>query len=462
MGTIKLKRGTGAPTSGDLAQYEVAMDVAAKQLYTSTNGTDVVTLSNEYTDVDTVSAIETANLTLAGNNVAEGGFQVYASSAGGAGYNETLIAKRLKDGAGNRTIATVWRDLDSGVINNTFDDRGVSLDFNLTSDNQGTTQYLGAISMQSGSDDDSQGNWIEANSFDSSYGKDVIFWGNKDNFYTYGRLDAIQSATLTNRFPFGPSAGDGDNEAPLVVKADYENADAVAAEFWNLTNNDDNTIKIHFGTDDAGTKTYNNELRSKKDNDTKLFVMNVLNDDGTFNDTAAYFSKDTNTGEIKNKLFGQTRFEQTNTATNQDTSIFINTDMENSPVDFMNGVKTNSDFNATTLPDGAEIFQAFSYSDNTIDAAGPAHAGGYFGSRYRSANNGELTTMKLVAQTHDYTGEVAISINQKEATCEVPFKYQGYTTTARNALSVNNGSVIYNTTTDKLQVYAAGAWVDLH
>ena len=36
------------------------------------------------------------------------------------------------------------------------------------------------------------------------------------------------------------------------------------------------------------------------------------------------------------------------------------------------------------------------------------------------------------------------------------------TTAERNALTAVNGMVLYNTTTDKLQVYAAGSWVDLH
>ncbi len=36
------------------------------------------------------------------------------------------------------------------------------------------------------------------------------------------------------------------------------------------------------------------------------------------------------------------------------------------------------------------------------------------------------------------------------------------TTTERNALTAVNGMQIYNTTDDKLQVYAAGSWVDLH
>ena len=38
-----------------------------------------------------------------------------------------------------------------------------------------------------------------------------------------------------------------------------------------------------------------------------------------------------------------------------------------------------------------------------------------------------------------------------------------YTTTERDALSsVTAGSIIYNTTTSKLQVYNGSSWIDLH
>lgn len=37
-----------------------------------------------------------------------------------------------------------------------------------------------------------------------------------------------------------------------------------------------------------------------------------------------------------------------------------------------------------------------------------------------------------------------------------------HTTTERNALAAQNGDMIYNTTTNKFQGYANGAWVDLH
>jgi hypothetical protein len=41
-------------------------------------------------------------------------------------------------------------------------------------------------------------------------------------------------------------------------------------------------------------------------------------------------------------------------------------------------------------------------------------------------------------------------------------RFKSYTTTARNALSPQNGDVIYNETDNKFQGYANGSWVDLH
>ena len=40
--------------------------------------------------------------------------------------------------------------------------------------------------------------------------------------------------------------------------------------------------------------------------------------------------------------------------------------------------------------------------------------------------------------------------------------FPSLTTTERNALTASNGMVVYNETTDKLQVYAGGSWTDLH
>lgn len=65
MGTIKLRRGSGSP-AGSLAQYEVAMDVVAKNLYTSTNGSDAVILSDN-TENFLANAASTDNFLIDGS-----------------------------------------------------------------------------------------------------------------------------------------------------------------------------------------------------------------------------------------------------------------------------------------------------------------------------------------------------------------------------------------------------------
>ena len=458
MSTIKLKRGTGTPANSSLEQYEVAMDVAAKKIFTSTDGTDVVTLSNEYADADAVTAVEAANLTLAGTVdtdsalTALGGLTVDASGA--SGYANSLFAKRQIGGAefsGDKTIATVWRDLDSEVIRSTYDNRGTSLDYVLQSDSQGTTQYLGGVSMQSGGTATGAGHWVKAWAYDdgvTGFARDTIFEANKDYFYSYGRILAQKSATLQNQ--------NGDDEAPLVVRSDWDNNNAVAAEFWNLTDASEKNIRLHFGTDDAGTKIYNNEIKSEKNGNRKTQSFNALNDDGSFAAELYSNNRDSSDGALRHNFSGNVRIDVD--AQDFTNAVILGIDMENATNIYVDGVNTTGNWKSTTLPDQSEILQKFTFADT----AGGVRGAGFFGARYASANNGELTTMKLAAQTHDFTGEKEIGINQKNAFTNAPFRMQSYTTTERNALSVDNGSIIYNSTTSKMQAYAGNAWVDLH
>lgn len=405
------------------------------------------------------SSLTVSNLTATGSVVVDATGATPPDS-----YANTLFAKRQVGGSassGDRTVATLWRDLDSDTINSGYDNRGTSLDYVLESDSQGTRQYLGGVSMQSGGTATGAGHWVKAWAYDdgvTGFAQDTIFEGNKDSFYTYGRLQGIQSATLTNRIPSGfPNAGDGDDEAPLVVKADWDNNDAVAAEFWNLTNNDEDIIKIQYGTDDAGSKTYNNEFRSRKVGDKKYVVFNSLSDDAADAYTHWAAHRNTVTGELKHNFYGQGKFDVD--AEDFSAGMFLELDMENqSTRDYVDGVNTTADWKSNSIPDGAEIFQRFTFADT----ASGGNGAGYFGCRYDADNNGELTTMKIAAQTHDYTsGEKEIGINQKNAFTTAPFKYMTYTTTERNALTVDNGSVIYNTTDNKLQVYASNSWKNL-
>lgn len=90
--------------------------------------------------------------------------------------------------------------------------------------------------------------------------------------------------------------------------------------------------------------------------------------------------------------------------------------------------------------------------------------------------NGTISTLSSVSGPLYITsqGNSGVSINKATintsltALCDVSL-FPGYTlllgtmtTTTRNALSPSNGMLIYNSSTDKFQGRAGGAWVDLH
>jgi hypothetical protein len=77
-----------------------------------------------------------------------------------------------------------------------------------------------------------------------------------------------------------------------------------------------------------------------------------------------------------------------------------------------------------------------------------------------------------VAGSHNYfAGDVVVGGSDTPSNASVGIELNSstkailnarMTTTERNALTAVNGMQVYNSTDDKLQVYAGGAWVDLH
>ena len=80
---------------------------------------------------------------------------------------------------------------------------------------------------------------------------------------------------------------------------------------------------------------------------------------------------------------------------------------------------------------------------------------------------GSITADSIVSTgTGVPTIESASSINLTAAdrvtVTQSPINLASFSTTDRNGLTATNGDMIYNTTTNKFQGYANGAWVDLH
>ena len=88
------------------------------------------------------------------------------------------------------------------------------------------------------------------------------------------------------------------------------------------------------------------------------------------------------------------------------------------------------------------------------------------------SSNTNLTVNTLSANSVTNTGTGIPTINSATSinftastvvrTTSSPFQFYNCTSTVRDTIAASNGYVIYNTTTNKLQVYANGTWVDLH
>ena len=80
---------------------------------------------------------------------------------------------------------------------------------------------------------------------------------------------------------------------------------------------------------------------------------------------------------------------------------------------------------------------------------------------------GSITADNIISTgTGVPTIESASSINltasDRVTVTQSPINLASFSTTDRNSLTATNGDMIYNTTTNKFQGYANGAWVDLH
>lgn len=98
--------------------------------------------------------------------------------------------------------------------------------------------------------------------------------------------------------------------------------------------------------------------------------------------------------------------------------------------------------------------------ENGNDGVVKAYKNGTLIHTFALSSDGE--TLKVVVAGWD-TGDIAEDVEVVEQVGGiVPFKVVSCTTAQRDAITAEEGDVIFNTTTSKLQVYAGGSWVNLH
>lgn len=127
--------------------------------------------------------------------------------------------------------------------------------------------------------------------------------------------------------------------------------------------------------------------------------------------------------------------------------------------------------NTTSIPTASEVILSLDAGNNGLNSRDSQIRGGNNGSNqtyidFYTANAAAPTRAMRI----DNASNVGIGTSSPSAAArlDVTSTTSGFlpprmTTTERNAISSPpNGLMLYNTTTDKLQVRAAGAWVDLH
>jgi hypothetical protein len=85
---------------------------------------------------------------------------------------------------------------------------------------------------------------------------------------------------------------------------------------------------------------------------------------------------------------------------------------------------------------------------------------GNLSASYNDGGNGNRFALLLNDSGNNEVNSVIL--RETYTTSAQPFAYPNFTQTEINAMSPSNGWVLYNSDTNKLQVYAGGAWVDLH
>jgi hypothetical protein len=118
-------------------------------------------------------------------------------------------------------------------------------------------------------------------------------------------------------------------------------------------------------------------------------------------------------------------------------------------------------------PTGASTVERLSADNYGTHCSGPVVFGEYRGSSsgqlyYSGASTGDPEILFSLWNVDDSHQTNIFIANEDKLEIKNPLQLASYTTTERDALSVSNGTTIYNETTDKFQGYAGGSWVDLN
>lgn len=413
MGTIKLKRGTGSP-AGSIAANEVAMDVAAKNLYTSTNGSDAVVLADNtenFLGTNTTELDITSDIDMNDKDV--NGVSQLAFKLGGADPSITYTA--------NSGSAFNFQSLKI----NTVYDPNLSPDlsasnsaFQISNRKDAGNNFLNRWELLTENSKSFFGIFVEDTGGGDDGSHSTIFsLKGSDSSSVYNQLQSFTSASGTP----GPTRLDITGSAVSFYGNEY------------ILPTSDGTNGQLLKTDGAGNLSFSNTMSTDIDMDN-----NNLSDVKQITAKASAY----------NEVSQFRRIASAGAASNA--SLELERDYGSSDP-------------ATGLDPRGAGFSFTVISDNYNNI----YPGVFYGkSGGKDQNAGVENTVGMSAYggaADSYAEFTILEGNRNACNMEVPVRFPSYTTTERNALTnVVNGMQVYNTTDSKMQAYAGGAWVDLH
>ena len=469
---IKPKRGSGSP-AGSIETNEIAMDTSAKKLYVSTDGSNAVVLAD---DSKTYMETETGffsnfigdlpgTINLGSNNLSVGsGGQRLDVTGGTAGIRiksavdaqannitttGTVTGGTLAGTNGNITTVTATTLSGTTVQSESGNDLTVFPNAEQKLVLKATTTPGGGSASTAQIDIEYDGTNQFTIDADTTSDKRIVLKGDRASIVAPGSSANTEVTTRSDRVVLGVDGGLymtlRQDQIQLSKELDMQGNDIVDAS----------EIKGQSGGNLELKSLGTNNIILTSTNDIDLAVGNVDTDNVNINGK-------TNVNATKDQphaLKVVTDMEDTNDTVNHglhNSMTFVLGGFDSTGNGIMNNLQNSLTFQvedeSTTHTVGR--FNA-EYQANLTNG----------GSRIKmiSVNNDTGTTTSNTSGAVQGTSNGQADINCQRFRSNVPFMLPSYTTTDRGNLSnIQDGFVILNTTTNKVQARVNGAWVDLH